>query len=706
MTNRNLSAWRENILAATFAWRDASLSPALRHFAVLLSYAAITMLLLRAVSTDCLAVGGPPVITTQPLSQSRPVGSSVSFTVAVSSVTFPTYQWRLNGTGIPGATASTYTIGNVQSNHAGNYSVAITNAVGYAISANALLTVTAPPFTVVGWGNNSNGQATVPARSGFSGTQILNTGGGCAPEDPVCGAPIGCSVFFSLVPPDPGTLFLNTAGSSFDTVMAVYRRSPTNPLVLVQVACNDDIGTGPLTSALSIPVMAGVTYLVQVGGYQGANGTLQFNYQLLSAPDTVKAIAAGGEHSLALRTNGTVLAWGGNTYGQTNVPAGLSNVTAIAAGYYHSLALRGDGKVVAWGRNNDGETNVPPGLNNVVALSAGCYHNLALRNDGTVAAWGRNSSGETNVPTGLSNVVFVAAGCSHSLALKDNGLIVGWGDNDHGQLNVPPGLANVAALSAGNDFSLALRANRTVVAWGDNYYGQTNVPVGLSNVVAVASGGSHSLALRADGTIAGWGQNTYGQISVPPALSNMIAVAAGASHSLALQGDGSLVITVQPRNQRVYYLAPTTFAVMAAGRGPIFYQWLSNGIPISGANSATYTVPVTSAADAGTYSVSLFNMSGGPLSSNATLMVVYPTGGLLRPRAVSGNFLFDLELTVESDTPVPVPYSVQSSTNLVYWNGPAIIMPVTNRALITYGGPMLPSPSRYFSRLDLYRPAP
>ncbi len=685
--------------------RNACLSLALSRFAALLFYGAIAVSMLVAGFTDCLAQGGPPVITTQPLSQTRAVAGSVTFTVVVSSVTFPTYQWRFNGASIPGATASTYTIGNVLSNHAGNYSVAITNAVGWAISSNALLTVTAPPFTVVAWGNNSNGQATAPSRSGYGGTQILNTGGGCAPEDPICGVPVGCSVFFSLVAPDPGTLFLNTDGSSFDTVMAVYRRSPTNPSVLVQVACNDDNGSS-LTSALSIPVMAGVTNFVQVGGFFGASGTLRFNYQLLSALDTFKAIAAGGEHSLALRTNGTVIAWGGNTYGQTNVPAGLSNVTAIAAGYYHSLALRSDGKVVAWGHNSDGQTNVAPGLSNVVALSAGCYHNLALRNDGTVVAWGRNSSGETNVPPGLSNVVSVAAGCSHSLALKDNGIIVGWGDNDHGQLDVPSGLASVAALAGGNDFSLALKANRTVVAWGDNYNGQTNVPVGLSNVVAISGGGFHSLALRTDGTIAGWGQNTYGQTNVPPGLSNMIAIAAGASHSLALQGDGSTVITVQPRNQRVYYLAPTTFAVMAAGRGPIFYQWYSNGIAISGANSATYTVPVTSTADAGTYSVGLFNMSGGPISSNATLSVVYPTGRLLRPRAVSGNFWFDLELTVESDTPVPVAYAVLYSTNLVYWNGPAIIMPVTNRALITFGGPMLPSPSRSFSRLDLYRPVP
>jgi alpha-tubulin suppressor-like RCC1 family protein len=681
--------------------RAAWLSPVLRHFAALLSYGVLAVLLLPALSTDCLAQGGPPVITTQPLSQSRPIGSSVTFTVVVSSVTFPTYQWRFNGTNIPDATVSTYTIGNVQSNLAGNYSVAITNAVGYVISSNALLTVTPPPFTVVAWGNNSNGQATVPARSGNSGTQIFNTGGGCVPEDPICGNPVGCSVFLSIVTPDPGSLFLNTDGSSFDTLMAVYRRSPTNPLVLVLVACDDDSGVG-LASALTVPVTAGVTNFIQIGGYNGAYGTLRFNYQFIPAPDVMKAIAAGGEHSLALRTNGTVLAWGGNTHGQTNVPADLSNVTAIAAGYYHSVALKSDGTVVAWGRNSDGETNVPPGLSNVVALSAGCYHNLALRNDGTVVAWGRNSSGETNVPPGLSNVVFVAAGCSHSLALKDNGLIVGWGDNDHGQLNVPLGLANVAALSAGDDFSLALRANRTVVSWGDNSNGQTNVPVGLSNVVAIAGGGSHCLALRANGTITGWGQNTYDQTNVPSGLSNMIAIAAGAAHSLALRGDGSVVITVQPRNQRVYRYAPATFAAMAAGNPPIFYQWRFNDTNLLGASGSTYTLSNALPADAGAYRVDVFNASGGAISSNAMLAVEYPTARLLSPRSQSSSVQFSVELMASSDSPVPVAYSIQGSTNFVDWiNLQVGLLSFTNQASISFGELIAPSPSRRFYRVVL-----
>jgi len=74
------------------------------------------------------------------------------------------------------------------------------------------------------------------------------------------------------------------------------------------------------------------------------------------------AIASGHDHNLALKRDGTVVAWGQNTKGQTNVPANRSNVVAIAGGYYSSLALKSDGTVVFWGTNIFASTNIPGGL--------------------------------------------------------------------------------------------------------------------------------------------------------------------------------------------------------------------------------------------------------------------------------------------------------------------------------------------------------
>src|SRR5437667_268409 len=103
-----------------------------------------------------------------------------------------------------------------------------------------------------------------------------------------------------------------------------------------------------------------------------------------------KAIASGSEYTfLAVKSDGTVVAWGQNSYGSATVPPGLSDVVAVSEAS-HSLALKSDGTVVAWGDNSYGQAAVPVGLSNVIAVSAGWPHSLALRSDGTVAAWSDN----------------------------------------------------------------------------------------------------------------------------------------------------------------------------------------------------------------------------------------------------------------------------------------------------------------------------
>jgi len=130
----------------------------------------------------------------------------------------------------------------------------------------------------------------------------------------------------------------------------------------------------------------------------------------------VRAIAAGRNHNLALRTNGAVVAWGFNTFGQATPPA-LTNAAAIAAGYLHSVALLSNGTVVAWGDNTFGQTNQPPGLTNILALAAGDFHTLALRNDGRLFAWGDNTYGQLAFPATLTNATAVACGDFQGLAL-------------------------------------------------------------------------------------------------------------------------------------------------------------------------------------------------------------------------------------------------------------------------------------------------
>ena len=140
----------------------------------------------------------------------------------------------------------------------------------------------------------------------------------------------------------------------------------------------------------------------------------------LPAGTKVTAVAAGGEHNLAVTSTGAVLAWGYNAAGQlgdgstgaSDVPVNVSlpagtKVTAVAAGASHSVALTSTGAVLAWGYNADGElgdgnttnsdvpvkVNLPPGTK-VIAVAAGGYYSLAVTSTGAVLAWGYNADGE------------------------------------------------------------------------------------------------------------------------------------------------------------------------------------------------------------------------------------------------------------------------------------------------------------------------
>ena len=151
-----------------------------------------------------------------------------------------------------------------------------------------------------------------------------------------------------------------------------------------------------------------------------------------------------------------MVAWGDNGSGQTHVPTGVTNAIAIAAGSQYNLALRSGGTVIAWGSGS--QTNVPAGLSNVVALAAGFIHSLALQQNGTVVKWG-----DAFIPAGLSNVVAIATAVGsshgHNVALKNDGTVAAWGwDTFHAQTNLPAGLSNVVTIAAGGFRSLAIKA--------------------------------------------------------------------------------------------------------------------------------------------------------------------------------------------------------------------------------------------------------
>ncbi len=275
-------------------------------------------------------------------------------------------------------------------------------------------------------------------------------------------------------------------------------------------------------------------------------------------------IAGGEQHTLALKSDGTVYAWGGNADGQLGdgstasrltpvAVSGLSDVVTIAAGKSHSLAVKADGTVWAWGNNGlnqlgDGTStsrSAPKqvnGLSGVIAVSAGDFFSMALKADGTVWSWGDNGNGQlgdgsknqrstpVQIKT-LSGISAISAGYYYATALKSDGTVWSWGINDNAQLG---------------DGTTTERAEPKQVA-------------GVSDGVAIAAAFGHVAVIRRDGSLLAWGRNNHGQLAdgkalyIPPetieyrpsiapmqGFTNSAAVAAGLYHTLVLDSSGAI----------------------------------------------------------------------------------------------------------------------------------------------------------------------
>jgi alpha-tubulin suppressor-like RCC1 family protein len=264
-------------------------------------------------------------------------------------------------------------------------------------------------------------------------------------------------------------------------------------------------------------------------------------------------IAAGQYHALALRADGTVVAFGQNGAGQCDVPALPSGVTyvALAAGGFHSAAIRSDGQIVVWGDNSEGQHSVPAlaAGTSWVELASGHYHLLARRSDGEVHCWGRSLFGLHNVPAPASgtSIVQIAAGANFCLWRRNDGEVVGWGENGAGQANVPsaPVGRSYAHIAAGQDHAVGIFDDGTGWAWGSNALGQSNMPPlpsGLTWVTA-SCGFHHSVARRSDGSLVAWGYDNKLQVSLPalPVGLSYVKAAPFGFQTILLRSDGRIV---------------------------------------------------------------------------------------------------------------------------------------------------------------------
>jgi len=397
------------------------------------------------------------------------------------------------------------------------------------------------------------------------------------------------------------------------------------------------------------------TYTLTINGVTDIAGNLlasPYSFSFITS-SPVKAIAGGFNHTIALKTDGTVWTWGSNEFGklgdgtttQRTTPVqvnGLTNVAAIAGGYSHTIALKTDGTVWTWGNNNNGQLGdgtqtqrIAPvqvsGLTNVAAIAAGYSHSLALKTDGTVWSWGNNNDGQLGDGTqtqslspvrvsGLTNVKAIAAGYyltadimyqhSHSLALKNDGTVWTWGDNAYGQL-------------------------------GDGTTTQSSTPVqasGLTTISAIAGGYGRSFALKNNGTLWVWGDQRTGTVcagcapvdftlprQIQADVPNISAIASS-GHGVALKIDG----TVKTWGYQSFDGAGT-IGITGLGDGTI-----TNVSAVAAGN--TYTIALKNDGTVWTWGSNNYGQlgDGTTTSSDAPVKAIFSTAVSAAPAALAG----------------------------------------------------------------------
>ena len=463
--------------------------------------------------------------------------------------------------------------------------------------------------SLVAWGNGFRHATTMPpgahALAAFAGGEHFTMA--LAPfGPPQCAPPVP-----SIRAREAGSAVLSGVVSGAQPLRLQWLRDgveipgATNQFLLLKHVTPSAAGSYVLFASNALGrATANPISLTVVPGTQPIGGTAQWRqapygriYAASPSLPPVCSISSGGFHTLALHTDGTVVAWGKNRDGQCNVPITATAIVAVAAGGDHSLALREDGTVVAWGRNWDGQTSVPASASNVIAIAAGWAHSLALRSDGTVVAWGNNEYGQTDVSVIATDLKAISAGYYHSMGLRADGLVMTWGLD----YPIPPEATNIVAIKAGWQHCLALRPDGSILAWGDNYHGHCNVPPSATNITAFASAYYCAVALRADGSLLSWGTNRFEYSGTPELSLPAVGLEAQEDTHAVLLSSGPPAFGHHFASVTVRLNGPLTLCPAVVGATDMQFQWLLNGQPVSGATGRCLTISRTAAADAGAY---------------------------------------------------------------------------------------------------------
>ncbi|MFO1451546.1 MAG: immunoglobulin domain-containing protein [Opitutaceae bacterium] len=606
-----------------------------------------------------LTVSVPPAITTQPVAQSVTAGASVTFTVAASGTPSPTYQWRKDGTDLSGATSASLALSNVQSSHAGSYSVVVSNSAGSVTSNAVALTVSVPPaittqpvaqsvmaganvtFLVAATGtpaptfqwrkDGSNLAGATSASLSLTSVQLSNAGSYSVVVSNSAGSVTSTAVALTVsaapvITTQPAAQAVTTGANVTFTVVATGNPSPS--FQWHQDGANIPGATNSTFSLSNVQLTSAGNYSVVVSNIHGSVTSTSALLTVSSSPvittqPVAQAVNAGASVTFSVTATGSpapTYQWrrdGSNLPGATNASLTLPAVQLSDAGSFSVVVTNSAGSVTS---NAVALTvSVPPSISTqpvAQSVTAGANVTFTVTATGTPSPtfqWrkdGTNLPGATSSTLTLTSVQSSNAG-SYSVVVSNS---AGNVTSNAVALTVAPAPAApvittqpvAQSVTAGANVTFTVAATGTptpTFQWrkdGTNLPGATSTSLTLSSVQLSDAGSFSVVASNASGSV----------------TSNAVALTVAPAPAAP-------VITTQPVAQSVTAGANVTFTVAATGTPAPTFQWRKDGTNLPGATSASLTLSAVQLSDAGSFSVVASNASGS-VTSNAVALTVAP----------------------------------------------------------------------------------
>ena len=613
-------------------------------------------------SNATLLVGFAPGITTQPASQTNLVGTTATFAVVAGGSTPLSYQWSKNGANITGATSTNFTVLNVQTNDAGTYSVAITNAFGSIISSNAMLTVLSPPVIIVQPTNQSvvvNNSATFTVVA--SGTLPLSYQWSFNSTNLVGATNASLTL---------ANVQLTQSGNYSVLVTNIYGSAQSsNALLTVNSSSCDPEPSGLVSwwpAEGNANDIIGTNNGVLEGGLGFAPGEVGQAFFFNNTNNDVK-VPASSSLNVGAGNGFTLEAWIDCTnVAQLNPIFEWNKADGTTYwGVHFYVGPTGPGSLFADIVDSGGTWHYFYSPNGVVASNV--FQHVALTYDkatGTATMYcngaivARSTLGTFTPQTTYSlylgkrpgpDALYSFAGLLdepsiYNRALSSNEIAAIYNAGSAGKCPAPPIILaqpTNQTVMAGATATFSVKVNGSApffYQWsfsGMNLPGATNASLTLTNVQFAQAG----------------------------AYSVLVANAAGSTNSAnaTLTVNAAPSITAQPANSTNVVGTTAAFTVAACGSAPLNYQWKKNGTNLIGVTGTNFTIVNVQTNDAGTYSVAITNAFGSVISSNAMLTVLVPPSITLQPASSTNLAGTTATFTNAASGTLPLSYQWQKN---------------------------------------------